>query len=180
MKYHALAQLKELFVRLLECKTIPDWDREFLEDIQKRARAISGNNSFELTPKQLIQLERIEEQVMAKKAAKKKPGKDELMGEDDKPAGKGHNHPPDEDGPVIVFDKSESQTLKAVVERIENMNEEIATLTADRREIYNEAKANGLDAKTIRKIVKVRELDIHERQEQEAMYDTYCHALGMI
>jgi len=69
--------------------------------------------------------------------------------------------------------------LKSVVERIERLEEEKAALTADIREVYAEAKANGFDSKTLRQVVKLRKMDRAERQEQEALLDLYMHALGM-
>ena len=43
-----------------------------------------------------------------------------------------------------------------------------------------EAKANGFDTKTLRKIITLRKKNAEERQEEEAMLDLYMHALGMI
>ncbi|MDG2244719.1 MAG: DUF2312 domain-containing protein [Rhodospirillaceae bacterium] len=68
--------------------------------------------------------------------------------------------------------------LKSFVERIERLEEEKKNLTADTREVYAEAKSSGFDTKTIRKVVALRKLDQSERQEQEALLDTYLRALG--
>jgi uncharacterized protein (UPF0335 family) len=70
--------------------------------------------------------------------------------------------------------------LKAFVERIERLGEEKKTISDDIRDVYAEAKANGFDVKALRSIVRLRKLDIDERKEQEAILDTYMHALGMI
>ncbi len=69
--------------------------------------------------------------------------------------------------------------LRTVIERIENLEEEKANLTADIREIYSEAKGNGFDVKALRAIVRMRKKDDHERMEEEAVLATYMHALGM-
>jgi len=69
--------------------------------------------------------------------------------------------------------------LRSVIERIENLEEEKANLTADIREIYSEAKGNGFDVKALRAIVRMRKKDDHERLEEEAVLATYMHALGM-
>ncbi len=69
--------------------------------------------------------------------------------------------------------------LRTVIERIENLEEEKANLTADIREIYSEAKGNGFDVKALRAIVRMRKKDEHERMEEEAVLATYMHALGM-
>ncbi|MGY9015964.1 MAG: DUF2312 domain-containing protein [Rhodospirillales bacterium] len=51
-------------------------------------------------------------------------------------------------------------------------------MTADTREVYSEAKSSGFDTKIMRKVVALRKLDQGERQEQEALLDTYLRALG--
>ena len=70
--------------------------------------------------------------------------------------------------------------LKAIVERIERLEEEKAEVAGQIKEVYAEAKGNGFDAKTLRKIVSLRKKDTEERQEEEALLDLYMHALGMI
>lgn len=70
--------------------------------------------------------------------------------------------------------------LRTIIERIERLEEEKAALTADIREVYAEAKGNGFDVKTLRSVVRLRKQDTSERQEQQALLETYLHALGMI
>ncbi len=41
-------------------------------------------------------------------------------------------------------------------------------------------KGRGYDVKAVRQIVKIRKQDADERQEQEAILDTYLQALGML
>jgi uncharacterized protein (UPF0335 family) len=43
-----------------------------------------------------------------------------------------------------------------------------------------EAKGRGYDTKAIRTIIRLRKKDAQERLEEEAILDTYLHALGMI
>ena len=54
--------------------------------------------------------------------------------------------------------------LKAIVERIERLEEEKQTLAGDIRDVYGEAKANGFDTKTLRQVIRLRKQDTHERQ----------------
>lgn len=70
--------------------------------------------------------------------------------------------------------------LTAIVERIERLEEEKKALADDIREVYAEAKANGFDAKVLRRIVSLRKQDVDERKEQEEILDLYLAALGMI
>ncbi len=69
--------------------------------------------------------------------------------------------------------------LRALIERIERVTEEIEAHQDDRKEIYAEAKAHGFDTKAIRTIVRLRKKDASERQEEEAVLDLYKAALGM-
>lgn len=70
--------------------------------------------------------------------------------------------------------------LRALVERIERLEEEKAALAADIREVYAEAKSAGYDVKTMRAVIRLRKQEEHERQEHEALLATYMHALGMV
>ncbi len=70
--------------------------------------------------------------------------------------------------------------LRSIIERIERLEEEKAATSADIKEVYAEAKANGYDTKTLRQVVRIRKQDKAERQEQEAILELYLHALGMV
>ena len=72
-----------------------------------------------------------------------------------------------------------SEHLRSYIDRIERLEEEKAGLAADIRDIYAEAKGNGFDARTMRRIVSLRKLDQGERDEQEALLDLYRRALDM-
>ena len=69
--------------------------------------------------------------------------------------------------------------LKSFVERIEKLDEERKAISDDMRDVYSEAKGVGYDVKTMRKIVSLRKMDAADRDEQDALLDTYKHALGM-
>jgi uncharacterized protein (UPF0335 family) len=81
------------------------------------------------------------------------------------------------DQPATRFAKDQ---LKAFVERIERLEEEKKTSSDDIREVYAEAKGNGYDVKALRTIVRLRKQDVEERKEEEAVVETYMHALGML
>lgn len=63
--------------------------------------------------------------------------------------------------------------LRAFVECIERLEEEIASLNADKSDIYKEARSVGFDVKTLRKVVSKRKLDAYERDEQDALFELY-------
>jgi uncharacterized protein (UPF0335 family) len=70
--------------------------------------------------------------------------------------------------------------LRAFIERIERLEEEKKTIADDIKDVYGEAKSMDFDAKILRKVISIRKQDADERAEQEAILDTYLHALGMI
>jgi uncharacterized protein (UPF0335 family) len=70
--------------------------------------------------------------------------------------------------------------LKAIIERIEKLEEEKKATSEDIRDVYAEAKGNGYDAKALRAIVRMRKMDSDERREQEEILETYMLALGML
>ena len=70
--------------------------------------------------------------------------------------------------------------LKAFVERVERLEEEKKAISDDIRDVYAEAKGNGFDVKALRTVVRLRKQDVDERKEQEAILETYLHALGML
>jgi uncharacterized protein (UPF0335 family) len=67
--------------------------------------------------------------------------------------------------------------LRAIVERIEHMEEEIKELTEAKKEIYQEAKGNGYDVKILREVIRVRKQDQKERDEQDSLLDAYMQAI---
>lgn len=68
--------------------------------------------------------------------------------------------------------------LRAIVERVERLNEEEAQIKADKREIFSEAKANGFDPKVLRRVIAIRAGDASAHEEFEALVATYMAALG--
>jgi uncharacterized protein (UPF0335 family) len=67
--------------------------------------------------------------------------------------------------------------LRTIVERIENIEEEIKELTEAKKEIYLEAKGNGFDVKILREVIRVRKQDQKERDEQETLVEVYLQAI---
>lgn len=70
--------------------------------------------------------------------------------------------------------------LKSIIVRIEKLEEEKAGITADIRDVFSEAKGNGLCVKAIRKIIGMRKKDVQEREEEETILETYLNMLGML
>jgi uncharacterized protein (UPF0335 family) len=72
------------------------------------------------------------------------------------------------------------ERLKALIERIERLEEEKRTLSADIKEVYAEAKGTGFDTKIMRQIIRIRRMDKDDLDEQESLLDLYKRALGML
>ena len=69
--------------------------------------------------------------------------------------------------------------LRALIERIEHLEEEKKTIADDIKEVYAEAKGTGYDIKVMRKIVSLRRQDKEKRREEEEILGLYLSALGM-
>jgi uncharacterized protein (UPF0335 family) len=83
----------------------------------------------------------------------------------------------EDEQPAAKFGKDQ---LKAFIERVERLEEEKKTISDDIKDVYAEAKGSGFDVKALRAIVRLRKQDADERREQEAILETYMHALGML
>ena len=70
--------------------------------------------------------------------------------------------------------------LRSIVERVEKLEEEKKAIADDIRDVFGEAKVNGFDLKALRAIVRLRKMEASEREEQDAILETYMHALGML
>jgi uncharacterized protein (UPF0335 family) len=70
--------------------------------------------------------------------------------------------------------------LRQTVSKIEKLEEEKKEVGGQIKDVYSEAKAMGYDTKALRAVVRLRKLDRQEREEQEAILDTYLLALGEI
>jgi uncharacterized protein (UPF0335 family) len=92
--------------------------------------------------------------------------------------GIGHNSgnpakSPKKGGPISA------DRLKSFMERIEKLEEEKSAIAGDIRDIFSEAKGVGYDTKTMREMLRLRKIDKADRDEQEALRDTYAHALDV-
>lgn len=67
--------------------------------------------------------------------------------------------------------------LKAFVERVERLEEEMANIRNDVKEVFGEAKAMGFDTKIMKKVIRLRKLDPAQREEEEQMTELYEDAL---
>jgi uncharacterized protein (UPF0335 family) len=69
--------------------------------------------------------------------------------------------------------------LRLLIERIERLEEEKKAIADDVRDVFAEAKSRGYDTKTMRTVIRLRKMETHDRQEADALLETYRAALGM-
>lgn len=93
--------------------------------------------------------------------------------------GIGDNSGDEPEGPTVSVGGVAADRLRLFIERIERLEEERQGIGGDIREAFAEAKALGFDTKIMRIIIKLRKQDAAARQEEEALLETYKHALGM-
>ncbi|KQN72594.1 DUF2312 domain-containing protein [Devosia sp. BK] len=67
--------------------------------------------------------------------------------------------------------------IRSFVERVEQIEAEIAELNEGKKEIFAEAKGEGFDIKVIKEIIKLRKQDSNERDEHETLLDLYMRAM---
>jgi len=79
-----------------------------------------------------------------------------------------------------MTDNVSAQQLRLFIERVERLEEEKKGIADDIRDVYAEAKSQGFDPKIMRLIVRERKMDKADRDEREALLDTYRAALGML
>ena len=72
-----------------------------------------------------------------------------------------------------------AKDLRALIERIEKLEEEKKAISDDIKDVYAEAKGVGYDTKVMRKIVSLRKQDKDKRREEEEIMSLYLAALGM-
>jgi len=69
--------------------------------------------------------------------------------------------------------------LLSLIERIEALSEDRAVVSDDIKQVFAEAKSDGFDPKTMRKVIAIRKAGVASHQESQAILGTYMAALGM-
>lgn len=85
-----------------------------------------------------------------------------------------------------MFDTSPKAKRKALdrqliqlLERIERLREEKKGLADDEKDVFNEGKALGYDAKIMRAMLTLRKMKPDHRAELDALMETYRAAIGL-
>lgn len=69
--------------------------------------------------------------------------------------------------------------LRLLIERWERLDEERKAIADDQKDVMAEAKSRGFHVPTIRRLLALRKMDAHERQEADALLETYRAAIGL-
>jgi uncharacterized protein (UPF0335 family) len=80
----------------------------------------------------------------------------------------------------IAITQAGKDKLKQVVSKIEKLEEEKKEVGGQIKDVYSEAKSMGYDTKALRTVIRLRKKDRQEREEEDAILDTYLLALGEI
>ena len=67
--------------------------------------------------------------------------------------------------------------VRSFVERVEQLESEIADLNESKKEVFAEAKGEGFDVKILKEIIRIRKQDKEERDEHETLLDVYLRAI---
>lgn len=79
----------------------------------------------------------------------------------------------------MPMEQTQKDQLKSIVERVEKLNEDMAAIKADIKEVYKDAKGEGFDVKTLKDIIKMRKKDKDELAEVDELVKLYRSALDM-
>jgi uncharacterized protein (UPF0335 family) len=86
----------------------------------------------------------------------------------------------DDGASAAALTEAAKDKLRQVISKIERLEEEKKEVGGQIKDVYSEAKAMGYDTKALRQVIRFRKTDRQEREEQQAILDTYLLALGEI
>ena len=72
-----------------------------------------------------------------------------------------------------------AEAFKIIFRAYERLEEEKSALAEDIRDVYTEAKAAGFESKIMRRIIKLRKMEIEKRREEDELLQPYMAAIGM-
>lgn len=78
-----------------------------------------------------------------------------------------------------IITESLAQQLAKFIRRIEALEEEKAAIAVAMKELFEEAKGEGVDVRALKELLKLRKMDQVDRQEQQTTLQQYMQALGM-
>lgn len=79
---------------------------------------------------------------------------------------------------TIGHNSAADSELRKLVERIERLNEDKASVQEDIKLVFSEAKAQGYDTKALRRLIQLRAMSPLARAERAEVLRMYADALG--
>ena len=85
----------------------------------------------------------------------------------------------DNNGPAMS-ETDKRKKLKGYVDEIEHVDQQIRDLSSDRASIYKRLKAEGLDNRAVKEVIRYRKMTPDHRNVFFDTVDDYMAALGML
>ena len=79
----------------------------------------------------------------------------------------------------MTHGSNSERELEALIQRVERLEEEKAKIAEDIKQVYAEAKVTGFDTKAMRRVVAERKVDVADRKERRAVFETYAAAVNL-
>jgi uncharacterized protein (UPF0335 family) len=67
--------------------------------------------------------------------------------------------------------------IRSFVERVEHLEAEVQELMELKKQVFAEAKGEGLDVKILKEVIKLRKQDKDDRDEHDTLLDVYMRAM---
>jgi len=75
---------------------------------------------------------------------------------------------------TVAIDK-----LKAIIERVETLDEQKTEVSAQMKEILDVARSDGFDVSIIKKVMRLRKMKHEDLQTQDSLLQLYRDAVGV-
>lgn len=69
--------------------------------------------------------------------------------------------------------------LNKIISNIEYLEEKKRETSEEIKAVYSEARSMGYNTKIIREVIKLKRMDINEKQEHETLLNAYLEELGI-
>lgn len=78
-----------------------------------------------------------------------------------------------------IFSQTLGDQLNKFITRIEALEEEKAGIMSALKDLFQEAKGEGVDVRALKELLKLRKMEQLDLQEQQSTLQQYMSALGM-
>jgi uncharacterized protein (UPF0335 family) len=82
------------------------------------------------------------------------------------------------DSASVSADHVAGDRIRSYVERVEHLEAEIQELMELKKQVFAEAKGDGLDVKILKEVIKLRKQDQDDRDEHDTLLDVYMRAMA--